>query len=212
MNKLELLYKMAGTMKKKEKVNGIVNIVAIEGGKEFVNVVNNFSKDCEAGTMNIDAHAVVSIGDLNVDKSIKKELNMKEMHEKHHGKKCCGGRKKNKFEKLEMMFKALNDMKVSKEGNLNVIELDVTGMLKKKKEKMKEHAHNHDHGNACGEVKCDELKEILQVKHAIFKELISADYSSAVLNLVVNEDNSIKELRLVANGDKNFKISVNLNY
>ncbi len=142
MNKLEVLYKMAGAMKNKEKVVGNVKIVAKDGDKEFATITNNFEKDKVNGTMSVDAVAKAEIGELKVDKAVKKVLSMEDMHHKHHGHhghhgKCGKGKGFNKFAKLEMMFKTLNDINVSEDGENKVLELDMKDILMKKREKFK---------------------------------------------------------------------------
>lgn len=217
MNKLEVLYKMAGAMKTKEKVNGTVNLVATEGNKEFASLVNNFEKDKVNGTMSIDVVAKAEIGELKVDKAIKKVLNMEEMHKAHHGHhghhgKCKDGKKFNKFDKLEMMFKTLNDIKVSEDGDSKVLELDIKDMLKKKREKFQKFhgeghkcEHNHEHMDA-------DIRELFQIKHAMFKELMASDYDTVNAKVVLNKEFEITNLEIDAKGQKSLSAKVNLNY
>ena len=90
----------------------------------------------------MDAVAKAEIGELKVDKAVKKVLSMEDMHHKHHGHhghhgKCGKGKGFNKFAKLEMMFKTLNDINVSEDGENKVLELDMKDILMKKEKNSK---------------------------------------------------------------------------
>ncbi|MFR5264783.1 hypothetical protein [Clostridium sp.] len=220
MNKLEVLYKMAGAMKNKEKVVGNVKIVAKDGDKEFATITNNFEKDKVNGTMSVDAVAKAEIGELKVDKAVKKVLSMEDMHHKHHGHhghhgKCGKGKGFNKFAKLEMMFKTLNDINVSEDGENKVLELDMKDILMKKREKFKkyhEEGHKCEHKHHDHEGMDENIKEMFKVKHAIFKELMASDYDKVNAKVVLNKDFEIVNLEIEALGQKSLNVKVALNY
>ncbi|MGL5616697.1 MAG: hypothetical protein ACRDD2_10800 [Sarcina sp.] len=223
MNKLELLYKMAGAMKTKEQINGAVKLVATEGNKEFAVISNNFKKNCVSKDMSVDVKASFDNGEIKIDKDIKKDFNMEELHQKHHEmhkdhhKGNCHGKRKggNKFAKLEMMFKVLKDLDVKEENGLNVLELDIKDCIEKKKAKIAEfkanhpdHCHEHKHE---GMENC-ELMDIFKIKHAMFKEMMSTDFDKATLKIVLADDCSIKEVKMNLVGAKSFALEAALNY
>lgn len=217
MNKLELLYKMAGQMKTKETIKGNVNIIATEGNKEFANLQNNFIKDTVNKTVSIDANALFDNGELKINKSFKKDIDFEEMHKKHHehkhGENACNKRKGcNKFEKLEILFKVLKDIEVKEIDTLNVLELDIKDILEKKKAKIANCKDKCNMNEKLKEIENCEFADMLKIKHAVLKELMTVDFESATLSLVLNADCSIKQVRIEAIGEKSFSALVNLNY
>lgn len=225
MNKLEVLYKMSKAMKEKEKISGTVNLVGISEKGEFANITNNFEKDIKNKKMKIDAKLNVNTEEVKAEKDIVKEFDFEKLHEGHrHGGHHCGrgnghmhghGRCGNKFEKLEFLFKTLNDMELSEEGDLKVITLDINDIIKKKKEKMKEFHKNHEHHghhHHMEDGKCEELKEVFKIKHAIFKEILSCESEKAVLRLIIDKDFTIKSVEVKSEGDKKVEFKADLNY
>lgn len=224
MNKLEVLYKMSKAMKEKEKISGTVNLVGVSEKGEFANITNNFEKDIKNKKMKIDAKLNVNTDELKAEKNVVKEFDFGKLHEAHHGKgeHHCGkghmhGHKGfgNKFEKLEFLFKTLNDMELSEEGDLKVITLDIKDILKKKKEKMKEFHRNHEHHghhHHMEDGKCEDLKEVFKIKHAIFKEILSCESDKAVLRLIIDKDFTIKSVEVKSEGDKKVEFKADLNY
>ncbi|WP_436513811.1 hypothetical protein [Clostridium thermobutyricum] len=225
MNKLEVLYKMSKAMKEKEKISGTVNLVGISEKGEFANIANNFEKDIKNKKMKIDAKLNVNTEEVKAEKDIVKEFDFEKLHEGHrHGGHHCGrgnghmhghGRCGNKFEKLEFLFKTLNDMELSEEGDLKVITLDIKDIIKKKKEKMKEFHKNHEHHghhHHMEDGKCEELKEVFKIKHAIFKEILSCESEKAVLRLIIDKDFTIKSVEVKSEGDKKVEFKADLNY
>lgn len=224
MNKLEVLYKMSKAMKEKEKISGTVNLVGVSEKGEFANITNNFEKDIKNKKMKVDAKLNVNTDELKAEKNVVKEFDFGKLHEAHHGKgeHHCGkghmhGHKGfgNKFEKLEFLFKTLNDMELSEEGDLKVITLDIKDILKKKKEKMKEFHRNHEHHghhHHMEDGKCEDLKEVFKIKHAIFKEILSCESDKAVLRLIIDKDFTIKSVEVKSEGDKKVEFKADLNY
>lgn len=223
MNKLEVLYKMSKAMKEKEKISGTVNLVGVSEKGEFANITNNFEKDIKNKKMKVDAKLNANTDELKAEKNVVKEFDFGKLHEAHHGKgeHHCGkghhGHKGfgNKFEKLEFLFKTLNDMELSEEGDLKVITLDIKDILKKKKEKMKEFHRNHEHHghhHHMEDGKCEDLKEVFKIKHAIFKEILSCESDKAVLRLIIDKDFTIKSVEVKSEGDKKVEFKADLNY
>lgn len=224
MNKLEVLYKMSKAMKEKEKISGTVNLVGVSEKGEFANITNNFEKDIKNKKMKVDAKLNVNTDELKAEKNVVKEFDFGKLHEAHHGKSehhCAKGhmhRHKgfgNKFEKLEFLFKTLNDMELSEEGDLKVITLDIKYILKKKKEKMKEFHRNHEHHghhHHMEDGKCEDLKEVFKIKHAIFKEILSCEADKAVLRLIIDKYFTIKSVEVKSEGDKKVEFKADLNY
>lgn len=224
MNKLEVLYKMSKAMKEKEKISGTVNLVGVSEKGEFANITNNFEKDIKNKKMKVDAKLNVNTDELKAEKNVVKEFDFGKLHEAHHEKSehhCAKGHMHghkgfgNKFEKLEFLFKTLNDMELSEEGDLKVITLDIKDILKKKKEKMKEFHRNHEHHghhHHMEDGKCEDLKEVFKIKHAIFKEILSCEADKAVLRLIIDKDFTIKSVEVKSEGDKKVEFKADLNY
>ncbi|WP_297635235.1 hypothetical protein [uncultured Clostridium sp.] len=214
MNKLEVLYRMSKTMKGKNNIKGNVSFVGKSKDVEFANVTNNFEKDVENKTMKIDANIVVNTEDVQVTKSVKKDLDFNKMHEHHHGHHGHHGKcKKNKFAKLEMLFKTLNDMELIENGDEKVIQLDIKEMLDKKVEKMKAmHEAMGDKKECMHKCECEDLKELIKVKHAIFKEVCHGNYDKVMLKLTINKDFEIQSVNIKANGEKEVEFNAELNY
>lgn len=216
MNKLEVLYKMSKTMKEKNNIKGKASFVGKSKDIEFANVTNNFEKDIENKTMKIDANIMVNTEDVQVTKAVKKDLDFNKMHghhghHNHHGHhgKC----KKNKFAKLEMLFKTLNDMELIENGEERIVQLDIKDILAKKVEKMKAmHEAMGDKKECMHKCECEDLKEIIKVKHAIFKEISQGEYDKVMLKLTINKDFEIQSVNVKANGEKQVEFNVELNY
>lgn len=222
MNKLELLYKVSKEMKSKEKVSGNAHMQAFEGEKQIANITNSFVKDSNLRTLSVDIHALANLDGEEIQKDIKKELNFDQMHKKHehHGKHHhCSKKGCNKFAKLEMLFKTLNDLKVSEENGLNVLELDVTEILEKKKAKMAKKHEEFEKLKETPEFKerlkkfenC-EFKDLIQLKHKLIHTLMASKTESAKLKVVIGQDFSIQEVFIKSTGEKNCNVSIKLNY
>lgn len=216
MNKLELLYKMSKEMKSKEKINGTVKIVGIDGNKEFANLTNNFVKDVVNETMSIDANIFVEVADVKVEKSVKKTFSAEDMkkhhegHAKHHEGHKCG---KNKFGKLEMMFKTLYDLSLTEGQEDYILELDIKEILEKKKAKFEAMKLEGKHKECCAnKIEDTDLKEVFKAKHMMMKEMINSNIKDAKLMLVVSKDFTIKEVDIALSGDKKLNVEVKLNY
>ncbi|MGL4850363.1 MAG: hypothetical protein ACRC28_15845 [Clostridium sp.] len=215
MNKLEVLYRMSKIMKEKTLIKGSVSVVGENSDGEFLKGSNNFCKDIENKKMSIDANIMVNTEELQVNKQIKKDLDFEKMkghhHHHHHGEGCR--RRGNKFAKLEVLFKVLNDMELTENDNEKVIEVDIKDILMKKIEKMKE-MHKNMEGKGCKieDIECEDLKEMFKIKHAVFNELCKGECDKVILRLTVNKDFEITNVEVKGTGSKSINASVSLSY
>ncbi|MGL5646374.1 MAG: hypothetical protein ACRDDY_00870 [Clostridium sp.] len=220
MNKLEVLYRMSKTMKEKNVIKGNVSVVGENAQGEFLKGTNNFCKDIENRKMSVDANIMVNTEELQVSKQIKKDLDFEKMkghhhHHHHHGEGCKRKCKGNKFAKLEVLFKVLNDMELTENDNEKIIEVDVKEILMKKIEKMKE-MHKNMEGKGCKieDIECEDLKEMFKIKHAIFNELCKdgCNCDKVILKLTMNKDFEITNVEVKGTGSKNIHVNVSLSY
>lgn len=219
MNKLEVLYKVVKNVKCEEGISAVAKIHAFNSSKELVNMSNEFSKNKQTGILKAKLSGNVDVEGFagKIDEDI--ELNMKELHEKHHAMhqgKCEGkGHGKNPMKKLSkaaFMLKALNEMNLVEEDGFKVIELNLNEMKKEIKEMKENHGKCEKPKFDCKEAN-EEMKkifEIMALKHKIKKQIMCADYDKMTLKAYVDAEFKVKKLVIEGVGEQTLNAQIDI--
>lgn len=201
MNKIKVLYDVIKTMKKKEVINGIVNLEVVNGETKVVSFSNEFTRNTVSGEVKAKISNEINVDGNKVKQEINTELNIKEcpIHKFRHGEHMRHG---NKFSKALFMLNALNNLKAEEREDKIVLSLDLKEVLREGKELRAEFNRPNQ--------ECEGNHKFGQCKHPEFiKKLLSAKYKDAVLNVTINKSSEIEKIEISANGEDVINGSVN---
>jgi hypothetical protein len=204
MNKIKVLYDVVKTMKKKEMVNGIINLEVVKGETKVVSFINEFSRNAVNGDVKAKISNEINIDGKKVKNEINSEFNMKDCphHKFHHGMHMQHG---HKFSKALFILNALNNLKVEEKDDKSILSLDLNEVLKEGKE-IRAEFEKKTEGS--------EDKNIFEPHkhHEFMKQFLCSEYKDAVLNITVNKNNEVEKIEISANGENNINGSLNFNW
>jgi hypothetical protein len=201
MNKIKVLYDVIKTMKKKEVINGIVNLEVVNGETKVVSFSNEFTRNTVSGEVKAKISKEINVDGNKVKQEINTELNIKEcpIHKFHHGEHMRHG---NKFSKALFMLNALNNLKAEEREDKIVLSLDLKEVFREGKELSAE--FNRPNQECEGNHKFGPHKQ-----PEFIKKLLSAEYKDAVLNVTINKSSEIEKIEISANGENVINGSMN---
>lgn len=224
MNKLEVLYKVVSTMKDKEEFKGEGKLKVSEANGQGMDISNKFNKNIAKGIANIDVKADINYEDFKVNAEIKKELDLnkiKEMkkmahgHHGHHGMHGHGGMK-GKLSHIAFVLKRLNDIEVEANGEGHLIKVDLKVAMEEmkafKQERMQEFKAACDNGQIQLTEEQKAHHDMMMMHKKCMKKIFCGNYTEAKLNVYVNKNFEVEKLEAKGTGDKNFDISLVLNW
>ena len=224
MNKLEVLYKVVSTMKDKEEFKGEGKLKVSEANGQGMDISNKFNKNIAKGIANIDLKADINYEDFKVNAEVKKELDlnkMKEMkrmahgHHGMHGHGCHGGMK-GKLSHIAFVLKRLNDIEVEANGEGHLIKVDLKAAMKDMKAFKEERMQEFKAACENGQIQLTEEQkahhDMMMMHKKCMKKIFCGNYDEAKLNVYVNKNFEVEKLEAKGTGDKNFDISLVLNW
>ncbi|MDP4147076.1 MAG: hypothetical protein Q8936_21815 [Bacillota bacterium] len=204
MNKIKVLYDVVKTMKKKEIINGIMNLEVVNGETKVVSFSNEFTRNTVDGTLKAKISKEINMDGNKVKHETNADLNVKDcpFHKFHHGEHMRHG---HKFSKALFMLNALNNLTAEEKGDKTILSLDLKEVLKEGKE-LKAEFHKHHQG-------CEGKQEFGAHKHHEFiKKFLCEEYETAILNVTVNKASEIENIQVSANGENIINGSVNFTW
>lgn len=205
MNKIKVLYDVVKTMKKKDMINGIINMEVVKGDTKVVSFINEFTRNTQSGEVKAKICKEINIDGNKVKQETNTEFNIKDSHHHnkfHHGMPMHGHGHGNKFSKALFMLNALNNLKAEEKEDKVFLSLDLKEVLKEGKELRAEFTKENQG--------CEGNKRFDHHEHSeLIKQLFSTEYKDAVLNIMVNKNNEIEKIELSANGENIINGSLN---
>ena len=202
MNKLELLYKMMAKAKSKKECEGTIKVTATENGTSIISTEGKFYKNHETHDMKGSVSGFfIENGEkveLNNSVDIKDMKTKKKEAMKNCDCKCSCSKRDRKFGKAMFMLKLINEMKVSKDGEFNVISIEAKN-FKKEHDKIHE-MMNGNHAEMMAK-KIEFMKslgmpeEIIRFKMNVMKALF-AQIDATEIKIFVNAENEISKVLL----------------
>lgn len=224
MNKLEVLYKVVSTMKEKEEFKGEGKLNVSEQNGQGMSISNKFNKNVAKGIANINLKADINYEDFKVNAEVKKELDlnrikeMKRMAHGHHGMHGHGFHSgmKGKLSHIAFMLKRLNDIEVEANGEGHLIKVDLKEAIKDMKAFKEERMQEFKAACESGQIQLTQEQkahyDIMMMHKKCMKKIFCGNYDEAKLNIYVNKNFEVEKLEAKGTGDKNFDISLVLNW
>ncbi|MDP4179151.1 MAG: hypothetical protein Q8900_12535 [Bacillota bacterium] len=201
MNKIKVLYDVVKSMRKKEVINGVMNLEVFNGEAKVVCISNEFTKNTISGELKAKISKEINMGENKVKQETDTELNFKDhpFHKFHHEAHM---NHRNKVSMILFMLNTLNNLTCEQKDDKIILTLDLIEVLKEGKELRNEFQKNYQ---GCeGSCEFDFHKH-----HEFIKKFLSADHKDAVLNVTVNKANEIEKIEVSANGENVINGSVN---
>lgn len=203
MNKIKVLYDVVKLMRKKEVINGVMNLEVFNGEEKVVCISNEFTKNTISGELKAKISKEINMGENKVKQETDTELNFKDhaFHKSHHEAHMNHG---NKVSMILFMLNTLSNLTCEQKDDKIILSLDLIEVLKEGKNLRNEFQKNDQ------EVCEFKHKFDFQKHHEYIKKFLSADHKDAVLNVIVNKSNEIEKIELSANGEIVINGTVNL--
>ena len=222
MNKIKVLYDVVKTMKEKEIINGVINFQVTKNEINVVSFNNEFHKDNISGDVKAKISKEINTDGKKIRQQTEVEFNTKNCH---HHKFLHGmhGMHKHNHEHLDMKVKLskaafilniLNNLEADNKEDKIVLSLNLKEVIKECKELKTEFQKNlndipMDKSN--GTCPTENMKGPHN-HHEFFKQFLCEEYKDAVLNVIINKNNEVEKIKILANGEKMVNGSLIINY
>lgn len=203
MNKLKLIYDVVMTMKKKESINGSLQVEGKKDQVEFLRIENAFEKNLISGELKAKITTDIEAHGNTVKHQSTTELNLKNCdhgacpgkRHGHHGSMKCGGLK-SKLGMLAFGIKLIDNMQIVEQEDeklLLSINLDEFPEVLK--------SIHSGHGQEMSDA--HHAHDLHHVHHAHLKELSTMEKVNIGVTILINKDKEIEKIQLIVAGKQN---------